>query len=81
MVKAFISGLMVVNLTASGRTTKCTVAVFSNGPMVVPIRANTTMIRKKAMAFSFGLIIESMMAIGRKESKKALESTTMRREK
>ena len=65
MDQVFTLGLMVVNLTANGTTTKCMATVFSRGTMVESTKENTLMIRNRVKVFSLGQMDANMRVNGR----------------
>lgn len=67
----FTNGPMAVNSMVSGKITKCMAEDYLSGRMAVPMKANITMIKRKAMAFSCGQTIENTMATGKRASRKA----------
>jgi len=57
-------GQMTENLLVTGSIIKCTVTVYSLGLMVVSMKVDILMTKKRDMGFLHGQIIENMMVSG-----------------
>lgn len=60
---------MVVNLKENGKTTKWKVKEFSHGLIIENTLETMLMIRKKAMVFFTGQMVESTRVIGKMENR------------
>lgn len=80
-VRVLTLGVINVSSSASGRRTKCTERVCSHGQMEENISGLTRMMLKMELVSSSGLTEGSSLESGKMESRKVMESTSMKREK
>jgi hypothetical protein len=79
MAMASTNGLTVEHLKVTGNTTKCMEKDFSLGTTAEDMKENISMIRSTVKAYSFGLMVVSMMVAGPMENKKVLEHIQQRK--
>lgn len=75
MEKAFTTGLMEEDLTATGSTTRCMVKETLHGKMVDAMMVNTLKTKRKAREFLLGLMEEFTMDSGIWASSMELDTT------
>ena len=64
MALAYMFGLISENITASGKTTRCTAKEFSHGQMDESTQVLITMIESMVLAHSSGQMVADMKANG-----------------
>ena len=78
MALAHTSGLMAVNMRATGRRTTCMGKEYTLGPTAESTMDSMRTIRSMGRAHSYGLMVESTMVAGGKASNMGKRSLRLR---